>query len=121
MINTDEDALYCDFVETYHVFDYTALPPYVAARLASGLRDDSRIKQKLSGIDIPLDISLLAAAVDALKLLVWQNTKDGMKGTNRPTSVLQTLLNGGNDDNKVIGYQTAEEWEVAWKAATETA
>lgn len=120
MINTDEDALFCDFAETYHVFDYTALPPYTAARLASGLRDTSRIKQKFSGLNVPLDISLLAAAVDALTILIWQNTKDGMKGTNKPKSILSVLLDI-NDDKKVVGYQTPEEWQAAWKAATEKA
>lgn len=120
MINTDEDALFCDFAETYHVFDYTALPPITAARLASGLRDTSRIRIKMSGTDITLNTSLLAAAVDALALLVWQNTKDGIKGTNRPKSVLSVLLDS-KDENKVIGFKSADEWQAAWKAATEKA
>ena len=120
MINTDEDALFCDFAETYHVFDYTALPPFLAARLASGLRDSSRIKQKLSGLNIPLDISLFAAMVDALNILIWQQTKDGANGKNKPKSILNVLLNA-SDEKKVEGFQTPEEWQAAWKAANEKA
>lgn len=120
MINTDEDALFCDFAETYHVFDYTALPPYTAARLASGLRDTSRIKQKISGIKVPLDRSLLATAVDALAVLVWQNSKDGVKGINRPQSVVSILFDL-DKDKKVVGYRTPEEWQAAWNAANKKA
>lgn len=117
MINCDEDALYCDFVETYHITDYRALPPYQAARLASGLRDDSRIKSKLSGYDITLNTALMAAMLDCLKILIWQNTKDGHKNINKPESTVDLLTK--KEKNDVMGYRTPEEFEAAWKAATE--
>ena len=41
MIATDEDALICDFAETYHIYDYRSLDVEYAATLAYGLRDDS--------------------------------------------------------------------------------
>ena len=44
MAARDEDALVCDMAETYHIFDYRALPLFLAARLACGLREDSRSK-----------------------------------------------------------------------------
>lgn len=47
MILTDEDALICDFAETYNVLDYRALPLRTAATLASGLRADARIFESL--------------------------------------------------------------------------
>lgn len=117
MVEVDSDALYCDFVETYHIFDYEALPSGVAARLASGLRDDSRIKMKLSGTNITLKESLLAGILDALNILVWQNTENGQKNRNKPQSVFKRLTE--KPDNEVVGYSTPEEFEKAWKAAIE--
>ena len=117
MVEVDSDALYCDFVETYHIFDYEALPSGVAARLASGLRDDSRIKMKLAGVKISLEQSLLAAIADNLSILVWQNTDNGHKNRNKPQSMLKMLTE--REDKKVVGYATPEEFERAWKAATE--
>jgi len=46
MIKLDENALICDFAETYHIYDYRQLPPTRVAVFACGLRDDSRIKMK---------------------------------------------------------------------------
>ena len=117
MLNTDEDALYCDFVETYHIFDYKALPPLTAGRLASGLRDDSRIKMKLSGFKEPLEICLLAAIVDGINILAWQNSR---KNSKRPNSVLEVLISEEKESD-IVGYNTAEEFEAAWKMATEKA
>ena len=91
MIRTDEDALICDLAETYHVLDYKALPAMLVASLVVGLRDDSRIKMKLSGAKAPLEIVLLASAVDRLSMLVWFQTKDAEKGRNRPKSLLSIL------------------------------
>ena len=49
MVASDEDALICDFAETYHILDYKALPLKLRATLASGLRDSSRSKLILHG------------------------------------------------------------------------
>lgn len=46
-----------------------------------------------SGTDL-----LLAAAVDALNLLVWQNTEDGSKGTNRPPRIPRPGVEEEEDD-----------------------
>ena len=89
MIRTDEDALICDFAETYHIYDYKRLPLTTAAAFAVGLRDDSRIKMKLSGTVVTSEVQLLAAAVDRLSLLVWAQTKDAQYGRNRPKSVVE--------------------------------
>lgn len=34
----------------------------------------------------------MALQVDALNLLVWQNTKDGAKGRNKPKSVFEHII-----------------------------
>ena len=91
MIKADEDALICDFAETYHVFNYKALPAKLAATLAAGLREGSRIKLKLADMQVSPDTLLLAAIADRLGILVWQKTEDAEKGRNRPRSILESL------------------------------
>lgn len=59
MLSTDENAFICDMAETYHILDYKALPVDLLAVLASGLRDNSRIKMKIAGFNyIPPEIVL---------------------------------------------------------------
>lgn len=107
MIRTDEDALICDLAETYNIYDYKRLPLKTVAALSVGLRDNSRIKMRLSGATIPTDTMLLAAIVDRLSLLVWMNTKDAEKGRNRPKSILDSLT---EKDSKVSSYASGEDF-----------
>ena len=69
MIRMDETALICDFAETYHIYDYRAMPLRTVAALAAGLRRNSRIMIKMSGVGVDPDTLLLAAAVDRLSFL----------------------------------------------------
>lgn len=115
MIAADEDALICDFAETYHIYDYRALPIPYAAALACGLGENSRIKMHLSGAKVPIDTLLLAAIADRIGLLLWLNTQDGVKGANRPAPVLDALI-GGNDsgsENDIQSFSSADEFEAA--------
>ena len=82
MVAVDEEALICDFAETYNILDWRELPCRTAAILASGLRNDSRIKMKINGMRYSTDTLLLASACDRLSFLVWAKTKDGQKGRN---------------------------------------
>lgn len=91
MIETDEAALVCDFAETYHIFDYKALPAATAALLASGLRESSRIKLKMAGLRYTSDTLLLAAILDRLTMIQWFQTQDGQRNRNRPESVFDRL------------------------------
>ena len=115
MVVTDESALICDFAETYHILDYKGLPLTLAAALASGLRDESRIKMKLSGARIDKTTALLAAAVDRLSMLVWAKTKDAEKNRNRPKSMLALLLKQDGPKDDMEKFDTAEEFEAARK------
>ena len=117
MIRTDETALICDLAETYGILDYRALPLKTVAALSSGLRDDSRIKLKISGQKISSDIALLAAAVDRLSMLVWAKTKDGQKGRNKPDSILQKLMGGRQEEEDYMVFKTPEDFDAAWKKA----
>lgn len=114
MVAADEQALICDFAETYHVFDYKALPVTTAALLASGLRENSRIKMILAGITVSQDTLLLASAVDALHVLVWTKTKDAQHGRNRPKSIAQALLKKSEPiKDRIAVFGTPEEFERA--------
>ena len=111
MAAEDEDALACDFMETYQVPDYRALPLKKAATLAAGLRDDSRIKLKLAGIRVPIETLLLAHAVDGINTLIWMRTKDGKNNRNRPESVTAKLTGRGKEKN-VRAFESAEDFEA---------
>jgi len=112
MLAADEDAVICDFAETYHVLDIGALDLPLAATLAAGLAPDSRIMRKLSGSPLPQDIFLLAAAVDRLSMLQWFGSQDGANGVNRPRSILAALT-GAGETREVLSYPTAEAFEQA--------
>lgn len=110
MIARDESALMCDLAETYRIYDYKSLPLSRVAIFAVGLRDDSRIKMKISGMKYPTETLLLASAVDRLSLLAWMNSKDGTNGVNRPKSVLNELL-GQEDERDIEAFNSPEEFE----------
>lgn len=115
MLSADRDALSCDLAETYGILDDTVLPVRKLAMLAAGLRDDSRIKMKLSGRTATMSDMLLAAAVDRLSILVWQNSEDGRKGENRPASILSVLLGEGQEDGSDIQtFETGEDFQKEW-------
>lgn len=118
MISTDEQALICDLAETYHVLDYKSLPLKTVATLSVGLRDNSRIKMKMTGMNHSLETLLLAAVSDRMANLVWMNSQDGAKGINRPKFILSELL-GEEKDGNVQGYDSPEEFDKAWKERTD--
>lgn len=116
MMVTDEDALVCDFAETYHVYDYRQLKPSYAATLAAGLREGSRIRTVLGGIPTPLPLYLQMAELDALNLIAWLNSSDGADGKNRPKSLLKAFT---DDGSTVQGFDSGEDFMTEWKRRTE--
>lgn len=98
----DSDALECDLAETYGLLDLHDVSVRKLAVLACGLRDDSRIKKKLSGVAVDTSLLLLAHAVDRLSWLVWAKTKDGQKGRNKPKSVVDALLQRNDSEIEKI-------------------
>lgn len=110
MLNVGEALLKCDMAETYqiHIIDWYN-PPYpisYLADLAFGLGENSRIKRKMSNVRLTLTESLQAVMIDKLSVLIWQKTKDGMKGRNIPESIYRKLE--GLDDNKKAELQKFE-------------
>lgn len=110
MIATDEDALICDFAETYGIFGYRELPVCTAATLAVGLRENSRIKIKLRDEKIDLKTMLLASIADRLGTLVWFQSKDGREGINRPISIVAELQKTKINDDIVV-FTSGEDFE----------
>lgn len=111
MINLDEDALICDFAETYRIYDYTTLSPKYAGVLACGLRENSRIKMKMSEQIVDMTTILLATIADRAQVLIWQNTEDGQKGRNVPESIVQKLI-GQKDERDHMVFNTGADYEA---------
>ena len=72
----------------------------------------------LIGAKLPRSDLLMAAAVDRLSLLLWINSEDGKHGTNRPPSLLNSILGTDQDDIPVESLDTAEDYETAWTQIT---
>ena len=116
MLHEDETAVICDLAETYHVLDYRVLPLKTVAALASGLRENSRIRMKLSGMRVSTDTMLAAATVDRLSMLIWAKTKDGEIGRNRPESILDKLTaEDTRSDEEYKAFDSPEEFMQARK------
>lgn len=107
----------CDLAETYHIYSFVGLPVRTLAALASGLRDDSRIKMKLSGARLSLQHTLAAAILDRLSWLVWAQSEDAALGRNYPKSVLSALMEGKKSEES-SGFEDAEDYEAEWERIT---
>ena len=111
MINLDEESLICDLAETYQIYDYKRLPLQLVAVFSCGLRENSRIKMKLSQQTASIDTMLLAGISDKLGILLWAQTKDGQKGKNRPISILEKVLNLPKKRKEEVAFASGEEFE----------
>lgn len=118
MISADRDALVCDLAETYGIYDFRALPVPVLATLAAGLRDDSRIKMRLTGVRANNTDLLLAAIADRLAILIWQNTKDGHEGANPPKLIYDTLAGAPEKAGETQTFDAPDSFEAEWTRIT---
>lgn len=80
--------------------------------LINGLRDDSRFKLKLNGMKVSIDTMMSAITCDYLAKLWWAKTEDAEHGTNKPISILSTLLDEEPKKN-TDGYDSVEEFDEA--------
>lgn len=115
MLNTDEDALLCDFAQYYNIYDIEELGLIKLSIFAWGLPDDSRSKKLMSKQKVSLETYLQAQAVDALNMLVWSKTKDGQHNRNRPKSIAQSLLPKQKVDDNHQNFASGKEFEKARK------
>ena len=68
---------------------------------------------KITGTDIPVDTLLLSMIYDSLNILVWRFASK--KGTNKPESVAQKLLEKEKEDKEVKQaevFNSPEEYEA---------
>ena len=110
MLSVDEDALICDFAETYNILDMYSLPVDLVAVLAFGLRQNSRIKMKIAGVSFPMETLFLSAIMDNTAWLKWSKTKDAEKGINQPESVFNQLV---KPTEKKKTFTSGEDFETA--------
>ena len=117
MIAVDENALICDFAETYNIYDYRSLPVKLAATYSAGLRENSRSKMKLRGDTLgDSDRSLMAMIYDALAMLGWI-------GDGEPPSMLKAMYGelpeAPTATNEIKSFDTPEDYERARKEMIE--
>ena len=110
MIRLNEDALICDFAETYHIFNYRDMSPRLVATLASGLGDNSRIKRIAGGQPASSEVMLLGGILDALHTLIYK-LSDG--STAPPASIIDMLFGGANEPQKqCMSFDSFEDFEA---------
>lgn len=102
MIMLDEDALICDLAETYHIYDYKSLPIDTVAILSSGLRNESRIRQKIRGFKEADSTIILAKIYDVLT-----------EGKN-PIAEMY-FEKEENKNEKTFGFDSTEEFDEQYK------
>lgn len=114
MIATDEQALICDLAETYHIYDYRSLPASLVATFSFGLRDDSRIKQKLAGVKTSDTNILLAIIADRLGGLIA-----AMGGKKPPKSITEDYFVNEKKENKedALVFESSTAFDDAWSRA----
>lgn len=83
MLSVGRDALLCDLAEVYRIYDFRALPVHTLAALACGLREDSRIKMKMAGVNYIPPYLLMVAMADNTRMLLHYLT--AKKNAKKPT------------------------------------
>ena len=117
MIVLDEDALICDFAETYHILNYRELPPTTAGVLACGLRDNSRIKLKMTNMRISLGDMLLATIADKLENQMYQYAKaHGAKNIGEPESILKRIQGEQKEEPSIESFESGDDFVKAWRS-----
>jgi len=117
MIATDEDALICDFAETYHIYNIYEMPVMYIATLAMGLRQNSRIMMAISGLKVDIYSLLLAHIADNTAINFYAKTKDAEKGRNRPKSLLKLLTTDKSEIPR--GFDNGDDFIKEWKRINE--
>ena len=113
MISIDEDALMCDLAEVYHIYDYKSLPVSLVATFSCGLRDESRIKMKISDTKVSMNTVLLTCILDKVNWIAWSKTEDGHRNANHPKSILSLLLGQSDGDKDVLVFNDSDDYESA--------
>lgn len=110
MLSTDKDALICDMAETYHIYNIEALPVETLATLSYGLRDNSRIKMKIAGVEyVPLEI-IMPQIADNMAIIRYSLTA---KKGDAPPKLMSSYIYGDTKKSKETkSYSTGAEFEA---------
>lgn len=119
MLSHNTEALIADFAEIYHIYSYKQFPATYIALLAAQLSPNSRVKRSYLGVEVSHDYLLQTLIYDRLNLLLWIQSEDGTKGTNRPVSLYEKLTNK-LDVGEAQGFDTSEEFEKRRKEIIST-
>lgn len=120
MISVSEDDLICDFAETYHIYDYKSLPVPYAAILAVGLRDDSRIKMRITESKGTFEQHILSMIYDNVNIIKYYHTQDAVDGVNQPELLAPKLFDKDYkpkekaDEDKYMRFSSGEDFKKAW-------
>lgn len=95
--------------------NYRELPVDLLVTLITGLGANSRTMLKLNGEKMPQDLTLLAAIVDRLSILVWANSKDAAKGQNKPKLILEEINKQPKKDTNVVAFENGADFDEARK------
>ena len=98
----------CDLAETYGILNYQELSPSLVATLVVGLRDNSRVKMKLSKSNLTIDQAMLALILDGINLLIWSRSK---KHGSKPKSVYKLLTEEKKPKDELKAFRTAEDFD----------
>ncbi len=115
MYELDKEALICDLAETYNIYEFEKFPLNKIAIFAKGLREDSRIRMKMSQSKFNVKESLLAGILDRLTLILYSKTKDAEKGRNYP----KLLLDEKEKKEDLQGFMSSEDFEIMRKRIIE--
>lgn len=107
MYHLDKEALICDLAETYNIYEIEKFPLDKIAVFAKGLREDSRIRMRMSHSKFNVKESLLAGILDRLTLILYSKTKDAEKGKNYP----KLLLDEVDKKEDLQGFMSSEDFE----------
>ena len=119
MLNVDDEAITCDFAETYHIYNYKSLPLQMVGTFACGLRPDSRIGMRISDSKLTTDQTLLALVADNTRAIAWLNSSDGAKGMNRPKSLVEALIGEKKiTENAIETFETGQDFDDEWRRLT---
>lgn len=116
-----KDDLLCDLAETYHIYDYKALPAEYLATLCCGLSSDSRIMMKLAGQQNVSKELLLADIADSLRAIVYAFSDGSHEPEKWRTLIFQDAEEPdrkNKENHQVKAYASIEGFQNEWKRIT---
>lgn len=103
-----EEELICDLAETYGIYDWKQMPQTYISILTAGLRDESRVKMKLSGQRLTTDQGFLVVLIDQLNWVLWQRSG---KKSGKPKSLYKQLTEPQKPKEDLAKFSSEEDFD----------